>query len=81
MDRARWPKTLLLGVTYALRGLRRWPGFTLLSVLLLAAGTGATTPLVSLVAGAVLLTLILCASRLPARAALRIEPSAALRGD
>ena len=33
----------------AMRGLRRWPAFTLLTVLLLAIGTGTTTALVSLV--------------------------------
>jgi putative ABC transport system permease protein len=36
---------------FALRGLRRWPAFTVLSVLLLALGTGTTTALVSLVSG------------------------------
>jgi putative ABC transport system permease protein len=47
----RWLEHLGLDVRYALRGLRRWPGFTLLSVLLLAVGTGATTALVSVVTG------------------------------
>ena len=45
---------LALDVRYALRGLRRWPGFTLLSVILLAVGTGTTTALVSLVTGVLL---------------------------
>jgi putative ABC transport system permease protein len=44
-------------------------------------GVEAHDPAMVAAAGAVLLALILCASWLPARAALRIEPSAALRGD
>ncbi len=42
---------MIQDLTFAIRGLRRWPAFTLLSVLLLALGTGTTTALVSLVAG------------------------------
>jgi putative ABC transport system permease protein len=54
LQQRRWLEHLALDVRYALRGLRRWPGFTLLSVVLLAVGTGATTALVSLVTGVLL---------------------------
>jgi putative ABC transport system permease protein len=52
--RYRWLDHLALDVRCAIRGLRRWPGFTLLTILLLGVGTGAATALVSLVNGVLL---------------------------
>ncbi len=51
---SRWHRPLALDCRHALRGLRRWPGVAVLTIALLALGTGLTTALVSLVSGVLL---------------------------